>query len=165
MRKYCLYCKSRNTIYKHLLKYWGAFWKTIFSLCNPNIPDPQHNNIPVRRCQENVHGLKVPFSGPTFSSMAGIDFHYIYVVFKAGLLLLFSRLVSSSNLNRISKHHPCPLSERWTEIVMKNRILRLRISENVRKVFEHSIANCILNTPGSCTQQKRLNYYYMLFDF
>ena len=52
---------------------------------------PKHINIPVGRCQGNVHGLEVPFSGSTISSMAGIDFHCIYTVFKAGLL--FSRLV------------------------------------------------------------------------
>lgn len=54
------------------------------------------------------------------SLMAGADFPYTGII---SAQLLFSRLgYSSSNSNRITKCHPCPLSERWTERVNRKQI-------------------------------------------
>lgn len=110
-----LHCKGINTIYKHLLQYLGAtLKKSFFHLWLTQYPNPQQTTFLSRGVKRIFKELRSSFLIHLFFD-GWIDFHYTVI---HSTQLLFSKLdYCNSNLNRISKCHPCLLSERGKETV------------------------------------------------
>lgn len=133
-------------------------------ISNPNNLWPQQNNILAGRSQESFHGPRIPFSWSTLSFMTRADFHYYTFILSAQLL--FSRLgYCTSNLNRISNHHPCPLSESWTEVVSEKQNPGAKNFWQRQEGIWNSIFNCIFKTPALVVDERGviiIIYYWVL---